>query len=126
MSGEEIKTEVAVQLQVQLACVTERISALKELMLEKFAGEQKARELLGIQNERHFEDLNHAKSDAKEVQKTYLDKGFYQTEHKEVINKIETLNLWKENQIGKHSTAVYIAIGALVLSAASFLVELLK
>ena len=126
MSGDEIKTEVAVQLQVQLASLTEKITALDRLMLEKFAGEQKARDLLSEQNLRHFADLNHAKAEAKEVQRTFVEKTFYQSEHKELSNKIETLSLWKENQIGKHSTSNYIAIGALVLALAGFVVGLLK
>jgi len=136
MNNAEIKSEVDARLSVLIAklevaqakdiiTLTKDILSLKELVMSMFAGEEKARKILSLQNEDHFQELNHAKATAIEMERKYVEKVSYVSDLREVTGQIKVLTSWKDIEVGKHVIANYISFGAFIIAIISLVLRLL-
>ena len=70
-----------------------------------------------VDMERRLEGMNEFRAQLERQADTFLDKGYYTLEHKNMMDKVEILIRWKDRSEGKASWTNLMAAAALAISA---------
>jgi hypothetical protein len=89
--------------------IDKSLAVLAERVERKFEALEGAIRLQASEYERRLELLNHEAAQLKSMQETYLQKSLYQSEYKEVLNKIASIQSWKDASSSRIITIAGIA-----------------